>query len=632
MGLQSMMFNGVSGLNRMSNNMSTLSDNVANVNTTSFKETMNAFQDAVPSTVAGLGDIGHGSLDYSLNKSFAQGDLESTDRATDMAISGKGFFILRTPKESTAALYTRDGQFRAASSSGGADAALHLLNQTGCYVQGINLGSTATPSGKVEDIVIQRASLPKSTENVTMALNIQDDPGTLETTDSPLYSQWDGTKFSDGKSAPIDDSAYDYKNTIKIYDGNGDANPYDLNIYFDGTTNSSEKEFLVTCDPTLDRRVIDASGARYNDAGVPTNAGAGALLYGKLSFSPSGELNDISCWNVPPDGKLVPTDANRIQLGRGDGYYSFDFNFSGTGDNHTSTLSFGTTPSPQTLTSDGAAVVMTNGDSTPLISERTTWDKVADSNGNKVAAGDVLTFTGSNGDGNPVTVQYTVDTANTVGDLLSTLGEQFGCDVSLTADGHLQLADQTMGGSQLAITSVSYRDAAGNDATANPALAQLFGDEGSSFATTVNAFSNPATISTTSYATASQTLYQNQDGYGVGYLQDVSVDKDGVLNGTYSNGQKIAQAQLVLADFINENGLYAAEGNAYRANNHAGAMTTDTPGKSSLGSISGNSLEMSNVNLTTQFVQLISTQRVFQANSSSIKTADEIYQKILAMI
>lgn len=630
MSISSMLFNGLSGVNSMSGLMGVVADNVANVNSVSYKASQMSFADMLSNSYGNVGQIGTGSNTHAVVKNFSPGSFETTARSTDMAISGNGFFILNNPDQAEP-LYTRDGQFRAAEITGDPDAPWKLVNPEGYFVQGINTGSLVSPTGAVEDIVVAGKSQPKATEGVTLALNLQNDPASVETVEENLFSNWDGTNFTGGVSDPIAESAYDFKSIIKIYDDSIDNNGFDLSVYFDHTSQSNEREFLVTCDPTGDRRLIGTSGVRYNDGGVTVNKGAGALLYGKLSFSNKGELSKISCWDVPADGNLIPTTANQIDLARGEGFYSFDFNMSGVGPNLSSTLSFGTEPTPQVINSPGAALVDVGTTKIPLVSESTGWDKVYDADGNKVQVGDVITFAGSDGEGTPVSLAYAVDFSNTVGDLLSSLASQFSCNASIV-DGGLQLEDLEVGDSQLAINAITYQDSSGNGPLANLSLAQVFGADGSIFETVPDDRAHSSAIGTTNYAVASKDLFKQQDGYASGYLMGVNVDKDGVLIGMYSNGEEIEQAQLMLADFVNYSGLNAVSGNNYLASEDAGAISIFAPGQDGVGEIAGNALEMSNVDLARQFVDLITTQRTFQANSVTIKTADEVYQTTLQMM
>ena len=626
MSIESLMYTGINGMNTIADNMNVLSENVANINTVSYKGSRSSFQDILTNTYGNMGEVGNGSRLSHVSRSFAVGQFESTTNPTDMGINGKGFFMLRGAADTEANYYTRDGQFRPAASSSATDSPYSLVTPDGYYVQGINLGSVTTPDNTVEDIVIQRQCLPTATEKVTMAVNLSSDPSTIENPDSEtnLFSSWDGTQ-----QTPLADNAYDYQTIIKAYDNNGSS--FDLTVYFDGTSSATEKEFLVTCDPSLDRRLIGSTGARYNDTSPPTEAGTGALLYGRLIFNPSGQLADVQCWDVPPDGSVDPSEATRRQLGRGEADYTFSYNISGTGDNLSAGLNFGTVAEPQSVISPASARADATGINAPPISSLTAWGDVYDTLGNRAQTGDRITFTGLTGDGTPATLTYEITANSHVSDLLDSLQQTFNCSAVLN-NGKLQLQDNTMGQSQLAITATTYTDAAGNTPATNPALAQIFGEENTEFTVQPGQPYAPSTASTTSYNSDSYTIYQHQDGFARGYLESLSVDNKGVITGTYSNGRTIAQAQVMLADFQNYDGLNPENGNRYTAKASAGSRTIGAAQTGALGGVRGNALEMSNVDLAQQFAELILTQRSFQANSASIKTANEIYDVALRLM
>jgi len=133
----------------------------------------------------------------------------------------------------------------------------------------------------------------------------------------------------------------------------------------------------------------------------------------------------------------------------------------------------------------------------------------------------------------------------------------------------------------------------------------------------------------TGYSGASATSSQTQNGYASGSLQGVSVDEDGVFTGLYSNGTMTPFAQIALADFASYSGLAKMGSNLYSASVNSGQATIGMPGSGSLGSVSPSSLEMSNVDLSDEFVQMITTQRAFQANSKVITTSDEILAELI---
>jgi flagellar hook protein FlgE len=139
-------------------------------------------------------------------------------------------------------------------------------------------------------------------------------------------------------------------------------------------------------------------------------------------------------------------------------------------------------------------------------------------------------------------------------------------------------------------------------------------------------------LTTQSYDTGSfSTLYTDQDGYTAGYLQSVSVDEDGVLSGTFSNGQEIELFTLELASFANQWGLRREGSNLFSETIDSGSALTGTANSAGKGSITSNALESSNVDMASEFVDLITAQRGFQANTKVITTADSLLGEVISM-
>jgi len=645
MDLLASFYNGLSGVNAMGQKLNVTSNNIANVNTNAFKAGHTQFADIFETTLNSL-SFGHGVQLSQIGTSFADGSIETTGKATDMAITGPGFFMVRRDDATVADIYTRSGNFNLV----GVDPSLvsgelnvsKLVTPTGQFVQGYNLSTTTlpptVPSGPPADIMIKNIAPQSATSEVELVLNLQNNPALVEPAASlitTLFENWNGINTAQ----PIDTSNYDYKTSLTIY-GPGDetagftdpSQAYDLTVYFDATKNPNEQEFIVTCNPALDQR-LNAGGTRYNSA---TDKGAGALLYGVLSFSNSGDLNNIQCWNVPPNGNVAPTTpTNLLSLSTGGSYYSFDFNFTGTAANNSSTLSFGNTPKAQTAVSPVPAFSSTN--TSGGINKDSTWDTISDSQGNTVQDGDTITLQGLNRDGTPASYTYPVNFTDKAQVFLDGLETAFACTAEFVR-GQLTLTDTQVGESKLAISSISYTNAGGATPLTDPTIAQIFGDQGASFTVDLGSLYPGTGLATTNYASSSTLLYQSQNGYGKGRLQDINVDREGFITGQYSNGQNIKQAQLVLANFRNLQGLQNMGDNNFSATAEAGLIPpklgtgAGIPGDPSYGTVSNYSLEMSNVDLGREMVDIITTQRAFQANAKSISTVDELYEKLIQMI
>lgn len=120
-----------------------------------------------------------------------------------------------------------------------------------------------------------------------------------------------------------------------------------------------------------------------------------------------------------------------------------------------------------------------------------------------------------------------------------------------------------------------------------------------------------------------------QDGATAGSLQSFSIGGDGTVTGVFSNGRNRVIGQIALASFSNPGGLEKVGGSMYRPTPNSGLAQVGTAGTAGRGSISGGTLEMSNVDLAQEFTGLISAQRGFQANSRVITTADELLQELV---
>jgi flagellar hook protein FlgE len=139
----------------------------------------------------------------------------------------------------------------------------------------------------------------------------------------------------------------------------------------------------------------------------------------------------------------------------------------------------------------------------------------------------------------------------------------------------------------------------------------------------------PEALTSTQYASSSTTIYQTQDGYGTGFLENISVGTDGVMVGHYSNGQILNLFRVGLAKFNNQQALSKVGGNLWSATRDSGDAITGHPGENGLGRVSSNSLEQSNVDIAAEFVKMITTERGFQANSRIITSVDNMLQELI---
>ena len=469
MAISSSLYSSISGLSTMGDAMSVLGDNVANTNTLSFKASRATFQDVLSqsiSTASGSAQVGRGVTMSTVDGLFAQGSFETSSTPTDMAIGGQGFFMLRAANSTEADMYSRAGEFRF-------DQEGFLVNPTGNFVQGWIIDQeTQERAGSIGDMRIDKTTPPVETLDIEVITNV-DSREENEIVEVRLFESWNGTNAAAvNPTAPIDPQLYEYTSSIKVYDAKGAS--HDISIYFDRTTSDNQWEFLVSCDPsedmrtlTADEQLVYAPDTTYN---FEEHKGAGALLYGVLQFDTSGNISEITAYDVPPDGEVNPSRAeNRIILENTDSYYSFEANFTGAATNQAIRLNLGAqyngmvTDVRQVLVSDlGALDSATTG--AQYITAETYWADVYDQSGLQLTGdggagtSDTITIAGFSHDGTRVSMTYNVNSDPNTGEkvqaFLDDIESVFGCSATIDAMGRLKMTDLVAGNSGMHVTSM----------------------------------------------------------------------------------------------------------------------------------------------------------------------------------
>lgn len=137
--------------------------------------------------------------------------------------------------------------------------------------------------------------------------------------------------------------------------------------------------------------------------------------------------------------------------------------------------------------------------------------------------------------------------------------------------------------------------------------------------------------SITQQASKSTTKAFKQNGYGLGYLESYKINKFGEISGVFTNGQSRDLGKVALGSFVNNGGLEKTGETNFRQTINSGEVMIDPAGVAGKGTFVAGTLEMSNVDLAEQFVDMIVTQRGFQANSKSITTSDTMLQELLTL-
>lgn len=547
MSVMGSMYTGISGLDTHSQRMSVLGNNIANVSTVGFKGGTVQFEDLFYSSRslgASVGQVGHGSRVSSIYQDFKQGAYESSGSVTDVAIGGRGFFLVNDPANGSK-YYTRAGNFTFNKEG-------HLVNPQGLRVQGWDAGDSdvSLTKGAIKDLKLDSfQSEPKETSKVSLSVNLSKDAvdkatvaagtpagGKVSGTDMfALFSTWDATA-----TKPLGDDKYSYQKTLNVFDRAGSA--HEITVYFDkARTVKGEDtwEYIVTCDPSEDGRPLSINTTPTPPVNRKTR---GLLMTGTISFNSAGAMKDMSA-------------------------YTFD---------------------------DGGAGA-TAGTANPDLAA--SW---------KPAAMDT--------DGFPIfTANFlNLDTVNDTNDITpaasgSEVPEKIALDFGF--------------GSKNPAGGFSHGTNTIDDVQKDDSL----------IAGIAGADVNKTKKAATSYDLASTTHSMEQDGYAAGFLQDVTIDRNGVLSGRYSNGRKEKLFVLGMADFANQQGLTMQGGNLFTQSSTSGQAIIGTANSGRLGKISSSTLELSNVDLARQMVRLITTQRGYQSNSKVITTSDEMLQEAIKL-
>lgn len=133
----------------------------------------------------------------------------------------------------------------------------------------------------------------------------------------------------------------------------------------------------------------------------------------------------------------------------------------------------------------------------------------------------------------------------------------------------------------------------------------------------------------TQFRSDSTASVTESDGFPQGYLDTFTIGPTGEINGVFTNGQNKVIGRLALAIFKNPAGLEKTTENMYSVTPNSGDPILGVPGSSGMGSLNPGTLEMSNVDISREFTEMISTQRGFQANSRIITASDEMLQELV---
>jgi flagellar hook protein FlgE len=564
----------LSGLDASSAALSTTANNMANVNTVGYKDQQIQFSDLFYQNLGsdGAGDPiqqGAGVQISSQPSNFTEGDVTSTGIETDCAINGNGFFVVR---QNGVESYTRAGNFEI-----GTDNLLETAD--GQQV----LGYAAT-----NGVISTSGGLS------TLALGAGIARPAVVTTNVGLTSNLDAT------AAP----GTTYSTQATIYDSLGAAHQVTF------TYTNADVPAVPAVAAQAATGTLTSSGTAPSDGDQVTIGGTTYTFKTTLTAATTADQVLIGASATTALANLVNAINGNTADTNGDGAAGFG-------------------------TSTVANASVTAGDTTPgsLI---TLTAETPGTGGNSVVltGGNTLTASGSGdltggADASPsvpaVVNTWTYAVTLPAADVSGATSPVTLATGTLVFNGNGTLQSVTPMGGAASTTNPSIK------VPPTTAPASVFADGANQLNFTWNLFSPTGTGLLTQTAAASSTTSIQQDGAASGTLQSFSIGSDGTITGSFSNGTTAIVGQIALASFADEQGLSRDGNNDFTPTLASGQPTIGAPTSGGLGGISGGALEQSNVDIATEFANLIVAQRSYEANARVVTTFDQIAQDTIAL-
>ncbi len=650
MGIFDALTTAVAGLQAQSFALQNISGNIANSQTTGYKETDTAFQDLV-SEAALDQQTADGVTASSVATNTVQGTIQSTQVPTDMAINGDGFFVVAEPTGfadnqptfSGIQDYTRAGDFQLNANG-------NLVNSAGYYLMGIPVNPiTGNPSGSVPQVLqFNNSFVPaQETTQIQYEANLPSTPPALLNQASFQQNPVAGAQIIGTGASLLPDAAATGTGTVAgITDATAltSGDTYTVN---DGTNTTS---FTATGTSTV-ADLIDAINGGMADVSASlvggqlvltgtspavtiTAGGTGAASVGFGAGHTTFQPTDLLTQGAVTSGQTLTVSvgggaAQTITFGTGAGDVATLAQLNSAIQGLSGVYgSVDTTDGDLNLTAtDSASNIVVGG--TANATKFGVQNTTAFAANGSVIGNDLTTFdsesldggsvTAYDADGNPVNVDFRwaqVSSANSSG---------------VSAWQLFYQTDSSATGTQTAWQNAGQTFTFNSSGEMTPPLSgvtlQNLTVNGDSLG---NVQLNFGTNGLTQFATSSATVQVSdlqQNGFAAGQLKSVSVDTQNRVVGTFSNGQTIPLAEITLATFNGEDSLQELSGGAYAATPESGQ-----PSYSATGSIEGSSLESSNVDIATQFSQLIVAQQAYSANARVMTTANQMIQSLLSVI
>jgi flagellar hook protein FlgE len=637
------LFTGLSGIQAHQTRTNVVADNIANVNTTGFKSRRASFQDQLAQTIreatgpeggrsgTNPAQAGTGVQLKSIDTTFTQGSVQSTGRETDLAIGGDGFFIL---SDGVNRFYTRDGSFAF-------DSLGQLINPSnGMVVQGNlanNVGTFGATTGLQNLQLDLNQEIPGiATTRINLSGNI--DPGTVSTLDT-------GTEFATastlaGGAAPGVITAQQIELTITTADGttggiiNLPAANYQttqqlvdgLNAAISGNDRLAGK-VIAQEDPAVAGSV--QLRTTFGGPNVVMNAadvGVGTAL-ANLGFAGAGTTSTVA---------TTATTLNTLsQIGSalqaGDILRYSGTRADGTAYNGTFTVAAGAT-----LNDLVGSVATAFGDNVTGGIDLTGKIQLTDSAGASVSGFTINVTLEDDATGSGLVGAELLKTHKISTTVFDSQGRKHNMNVTLSESPvankwaySVKIDNQvpTAGGSGTAIFDEDGSVRSFTPTEGEGTLLQFAPDgdvQGLKIDFSGLARPGLGINGLTQFAAPSTADVVDQNGRASGRLDNLFIRTDGVMEGRFTNGETLNLARINLANFDNAGGLRRLGGNLFAETENTGNALIEIASQTIESTIVAESLELSNVDLAQEFVDLITSQRGFQANARVVTTTDQI--------
>ena len=603
MGIFDALNTSVGGLQAQSFALQNISGNIANASTVGYKGIETNFEDLIPDATTPSRQVAGGVTAFAQATISTQGTVSASTVATNMAINGDGFFSVQAatgtvdnaPVFNGITDYTRRGDFQVNANG-------NLVNGAGYYLMGVAVDpKTGNPTGNVPQVLqFQNNFVPaQATSAIQYAANLPTTPATTasSTASAGTLTAAGGLNPSDFAQNPLVLGTPPTPFGDNTVTGSAALNqaatpaPITTATALSGTapSDSLTTSFVAGDTITVDGTVLTfvASGATGNQLNITDTVGT---LLNKI-----GSITGVTPTINASTGAITLHTGTAQNLSVSSSAPAFG------------ALGFNTT---MTASRTGGG---TAGTGFVVGNDLTAFDNET------ISGGAVTTY---NSAGTPINLQLRwakTDSSSLGSPHQDTWNLFYQTDPSATG---AQVAWVNVGTNFVFNSDGSLSSPSGSAITVpgvtvnGQSLGNLTMNFGSGALTQFASTGGAATVNTIS-----------QNGYAAGQLQSVAINNNGLVVGTFSNGQNIDLASVTLSHFNGTNYLKALNGGAFAVTDQSGPAIAGASG-----TISGSSLEGSNTDIADEFTKLIVTQQAYSANTKVITTANDMVQSLLSVI